>query len=165
MRDLLKIADILGESVVDGKGLRTVIFFQGCPRHCEGCHNEKLLPLEGGKSYTPEMLAKEIFSKMTPIHKGITFSGGDPLLQAEELLQVIKILRKEKPNLNIWTYTGYLFEEVQHYPVLKEIDVLVDGPFILSQRDISLPFRGSANQRIIDLTKTFATGVIQELRL
>ena len=111
------------------------------------------------------MLAKEIFSKMTPIHKGITFSGGDPLLQAEELLQVIKILRKEKPNLNIWTYTGYLFEEVQHYPVLKEIDVLVDGPFILSQRDISLPFRGSANQRIIDLPKTFATGVIQELRL
>ena len=162
---MLKIADILGESVVDGKGLRTVVFFQGCPRHCEGCHNVKLLPFEGGKSYTPEMLAEEIFAKMTPIHKGITFSGGDPLAQAEELLQVIKILRREKPNLNIWTYTGYLFEEVQSYPVLKEIDVLVDGPFILSQRDIGLPFRGSANQRIIDLPKTFATGAIQELML
>lgn len=165
MRDLLKIADILVESVVDGKGLRTVIFFQGCPHHCEGCHNAKLLPFEGGKSYTPEMLAREILAKMTPIHKGVTFSGGDPLAQSEELLQVIKILRKEKPNLNIWTYTGYLFEEVKSYPVLKEIDVLVDGPFILSKRDISLPFRGSANQRIIDLPKTFATGAVQELRL
>jgi len=162
---LLKVADILVESVVDGKGLRTVIFFQGCPRHCEGCHNSKLLPFEGGKSYTPEILAGEILAKMTPIHKGITFSGGDPLAQAEELLQVIKILRTEKPNLNIWTYTGYLFEEVKEFPVLKEIDVLVDGPFILSQRDISLPFRGSANQRIIDLPKTFATGAIQELSL
>jgi anaerobic ribonucleoside-triphosphate reductase activating protein len=165
VRDLLKIADILVESVVDGKGLRTVIFFQGCPDHCEGCHNAKLLPFEGGKSYTPEMLAREILAKMTPIHKGVTFSGGDPLAQSEELLQVIKILRKEKPNLNIWTYTGYLFEEVKSYPVLKEIDVLVDGPFILSKRDISLPFRGSANQRIIDLPKTFATGAVQELRL
>lgn len=165
MNALLKVADILGESVVDGKGLRTVIFLQGCPHHCEGCHNPNLLSFEGGKSYKPEILVREIFAKMTPIHRGITFSGGDPLAQAEDLLHVIKILRKEKPNLNIWTYTGYSFEEVKNYPVLKEIDVLVDGPFILSERDISLPFRGSRNQRIIDLPKTFMTGVIQEVCL
>lgn len=163
---MLQVANILEESVVDGKGLRTVVFLQGCPHRCAGCHNPKLWPSKGGKGYTPEALAATIIAKMSPIHRGVTFSGGEPLAQAEELLQVIKGLRKIKPELNIWVYTGYIFEEIKDYPVLQEINVLVDGPFILAKRDISLPFRGSGNQRIIDLPKTFAQGgLIQELSL
>lgn len=162
----MQVADILGESVVDGKGLRTVVFLQGCPHGCEGCHNPKLWSYDGGNAYTPEALASAIVNKMSPIHRGVTFSGGEPLAQAEGLLQVIKILRKIKPELNIWVYTGYVFEQISNYSVLKEIDVLVDGPFIIAQRDISLPFRGSKNQRIIDLHKTFASGgLIQKLNL
>ena len=160
---MLRVADILSESVVDGQGLRTVVFLQGCPRHCKGCHNAPLIPFEGGTPYTPEDLAKTILEKMSPIHRGVTFSGGDPLAQAEELTGVIKIMRKEKPDLNIWVYTGYLFEEVKEYPILKEINVLVDGPFILDKRDISLPFRGSDNQRIIDVPETLKKQEIQLL--
>ena len=162
---MLQVADILGESVVDGKGLRVVAFLQGCPHGCDGCHNPKLLPFEGGISYEPEALSKAILAQLTPIHRGVTFSGGDPLAQAEGLLQVIKALRLSKPDLNIWVYTGYLFEEVKEYPVLKEINVLVDGPFIMAQRDISLPFCGSGNQRIIDLPKTLVMGAVQKLIL
>ena len=162
---MLKVASILLESVVDGIGIRTVVFLQGCPRHCLGCHNEKLIPFDGGEEYTATELADEILRYLTPIHRGITFSGGEPLSQADDLMDVIYLLRKAKPDLNIWVYTGYLFEEVKEYPVLKEINVLVDGPFIMAQRDISLPFCGSGNQRIIDLPKTLATGAVQKLIL
>ena len=161
----LKVADVLAESVVDGTGIRTVVFFQGCPRHCPGCHNEPLLPFEGGTEYYAEDLAELILSKMTPIHRGVTFSGGDPLAQADGLLDLVYLLRKAKPDLNIWIYTGYLFEEVKDLPVIKAINVLVDGPFILEQRDISLPFRGSGNQRIIDIPATFKNNEIVELKL
>ena len=78
---ILKVADILRESIVDGKGMRAVVFFQGCPRHCRGCHNEQLLPFEGGRGYTPEALSAEILQLLTPLHRGVTFSGGDPLAQ------------------------------------------------------------------------------------
>lgn len=161
----LKVADVLAESVVDGTGIRTVVFFQGCPRHCPGCHNEPLIPFEGGTEYYPEDLAELIIGKMTPIHRGVTFSGGDPLAQADGLLDLVYLLRKAKPDLNIWIYTGYLFEEVKDLPVIKAINVLVDGPFILEQRDISLPFRGSGNQRIIDISATIKNNEIVELKL
>lgn len=157
---MLRVADVLSESVCDGLGLRSVVFMQGCPRHCKGCQNEALIPFEGGTPYTAEGLAARILSYLTPLHKGVTFSGGDPLAQAEELLPVVQMLRREKPEINIWFYTGYLFEEVKDYPIMKEIDVLVDGPFILAQRDISLAFRGSPNQRVIDVRKTLASGEV-----
>ena len=162
---MLKVADILSESVVDGKGLRTVVFLQGCPRHCKGCHNAPLIPFEGGKPYTPQALADAILAKLSPIHRGITFSGGDPLAQKDDLDKVVDLLREKKPDLNIWVYTGYLFEEVKDYSVVKKINVLVDGPFILEQRDISLPFKGSSNQRVIDIPKTYEQRAIALLEL
>ncbi|HIU63537.1 MAG TPA: anaerobic ribonucleoside-triphosphate reductase activating protein [Candidatus Avacidaminococcus intestinavium] len=156
MTKLIQVADILAESVVDGKGLRVVVFFQGCPRRCPGCHNEALLPFKGGKQYTPAALADQILKKVTPLHKGITFSGGDPLAQADGLLEVIQILKQKQSTLDYWVYTGYLYEDVSEYDVLHEIDVLVDGPFILAERDLTLPFRGSTNQRILDVPKSLA---------
>ena len=161
----LKVADILAESVVDGLGIRTVVFFQGCPRHCQGCHNATLIPFEGGTEYYPEELAEQIIAKMTPIHRGITFSGGDPLAQPDGLLDLVYLLRKAKPTLNIWLYTGYLFEEVKDLPVVKAVNVMVDGPFILEQRDISLPFKGSGNQRVIDIPATIQNNEVIELKL
>lgn len=162
---MLKVADILAESVADGIGIRTVVFFQGCPRHCEGCHNETLISFQGGQEYTAPELAEAILAKLTPLHRGITFSGGDPLAQANELIDLVYLLRKRLPNLNIWVYTGYVYEDVKHLPILQAIDVLVDGPFKQDLRDLSIPFRGSSNQRIIDMPKTLLKGKIVELVL
>ncbi|MEG6616449.1 anaerobic ribonucleoside-triphosphate reductase activating protein [Peptococcaceae bacterium 1198_IL3148] len=161
----VRVAGITKSSVVDGLGIRTVVFFQGCPRHCPGCHNEDTIPFAGGQEMTVSQLAAEINNSISPMTKGITFSGGDPLAQPEALVEVIEILRQQQPNLDIWVYTGYTFEEVQDNPVMKVIDVLVDGPFIQAQRDISLAFRGSTNQRLIDMPKTLAAGKLVLLQL
>ena len=155
---MVRLADIVAESVVDGSGIRVTAFFQGCPRACEGCHNPELQPREGGREISEKELAELLLKKITPLHRGITFSGGDPLLQAEALERVIQILKQRRPDLDIWVYTGYTFEQVKDWPVLKAIDVLVDGPFILAQRDLQLPFRGSANQRIIDVPESLRRG-------
>ncbi|MFZ5944123.1 MAG: anaerobic ribonucleoside-triphosphate reductase activating protein [Bacillota bacterium] len=153
---MIRYADILTDSIVDGPGIRVVTFLQGCPRVCPGCHNQELLDPYGGKEIEERDLAKEILRKVSPRHNGITFSGGDPLLQHENLLKVITYLKKRRPELNIWLYTGYLFEEVKDLPILQLVDVLVDGPYIEAQKDISLFFKGSLNQRIIDLAGSFA---------
>ena len=162
---MLKVAAVLEESIVDGPGIRSVIFFQGCPRHCEGCHNPDLLLFEGGTAYTPRQLADEVFARLTPLHRGITLSGGDPLAQAEEIVDFLEIVRRERPQLTVWCYTGYLYDEVKEQPVLQLIDVLVDGPFILAQRNLDLPFRGSDNQRLIDLPATRRSGSVVEVNL
>lgn len=94
---MLRVAGILNESIVDGPGIRAVVFFQGCPRHCEGCHNPSTLPFKGGTEYTPEDLAQDVIKRLTPLHRGITLSGGDPLAQADgvlEFLQAIKNLSR-----------------------------------------------------------------------
>lgn len=162
---MLKVASIIPESVVDGPGIRTVVFLQGCPRHCEGCHNEPLLPFTGGTEYSASDLADEILRYLTPIHRGITFSGGDPLAQTDGLMDLIYLLRKAKPELNIWTYTGYTYEEVADWPIVSTFNVLVDGPYLKKQRNLFLPFRGSENQRIIDIPATRAQGKIVLLEL
>ena len=162
---MLQVAALLEESIVDGPGIRTVIFLQGCPRHCEGCHNPNLLPFTGGMEYTARQLADEVFAKITPLHRGITLSGGDPLAQPEAVLEFLRIVRSEKPKLTVWCYTGYCYDEVKDYPLLAEIDVLVDGPFILAQRNLDLPFRGSDNQRLIDVPETRAAGSVVEVNL
>ena len=159
---MIKIANILSESVVDGLGIRVVVFFQGCPRHCQGCHNTKLIPFDGGTEYTASELAEIILKCLTPVHRGVTFSGGEPLSQEDGLMDVIYLLRKEKPDLNIWVYTGYIFEEIAQRPIVRSFNVLVDGPFIKKNRNISLPFRGSENQRIIDVEATLAQDKIVE---
>ncbi|MDU2066513.1 MAG: anaerobic ribonucleoside-triphosphate reductase activating protein [Sporomusaceae bacterium] len=161
---MIRFADIIGESVVDGLGIRVVAFLQGCPRHCFGCHNEALLSPEGGKNMTEEALAELILAKLSPIHRGITFSGGDPLWQADALEKVISLVKAKKPNIDIWLYTGYVYEEVAELPLMKQIDVLIDGPFEMAQKSLLLPFRGSANQRVIDMRQTRVHGSVVEFR-
>lgn len=161
---MLKVAAILEESIVDGPGIRSVIFFQGCPRHCEGCHNPDLLPFEGGKDYSPRSWPRKFF-KADAAASRYYFKRRVPLAQADDILEFLKLIRSENPKLTVWCYTGYRYDEVKDYPVLQEIDVLVDGPFILAQRNLDLPFRGSDNQRLIDLTATRKSGSVVEVNL
>ena len=148
----IRIAGLVEESFVDGDGIRFAIFMQGCQRHCEGCHNPETHALDGGRLVD----TKEIISaiKKNPLLDGITLTGGEPLLQicaANELARAAKNL-----GLSVWCYTGYTFENLppNSNALLENIDVLIDGEFIESLRDLELQFRGSHNQRIIDVKKT-----------
>ncbi len=151
----LRVFGIVEESVVDGDGLRFVLFLQGCKRACPGCHNKASWDLNGGKL----MEIGEILEKIdNPILSGVTFSGGEPFLQAENLIILAKKI-KEK-NLNIWCYTGNVYEEIinrndkYEIELLNHVDILVDGDFREDLMDLTLKFRGSGNQRIIDMNKT-----------
>lgn len=156
----VRLADIIDESIVDGPGTRIVVFVQGCIRDCKGCHNPELQLIDGGIEVTEERLVLLILNCLTPLHRGVTFTGGDPLIQPISLLEVIKKLKRRAPHLNVWVYTGYSYETVHHLQVMEYIDVLVDGPFIQSLRDISLKFRGSSNQRLIDVQRTREAGEV-----
>ena len=157
-------ADLQSDSIVDGPGLRTVIWTQGCPHHCKGCQNPQTWDFEGG-GLVPIKDVLEAINELE-CQTGITFSGGDPMAQPEACNEIAKYC-KEK-GYNIWVYTGYTYEELMKLsktkPIYKKflsnIDVLVDGRFVLAERDLSLLFRGSRNQRLIDVQKTLATGEI-----
>ncbi|QWU46164.1 MULTISPECIES: anaerobic ribonucleoside-triphosphate reductase activating protein [Bacillus] len=148
----MKVMNIIHDSVVDGEGLRTVVFFAGCPHRCFGCHNSKSWNICNGTEMTVEEIVKEIESNSLT---DVTFSGGDPFLQAAEVKKVAKSVKDLKKNL--WMYTGYTLEEIQSsrnndmIELLHYGDVLVDGRFELDKKDLTLPFRGSSNQRIIRL--------------
>ena len=150
----LRISGFVRESVVDGPGFRLVIFTQGCPRHCPGCHNPDLIPAEGGQDASIQEVLNIINENVTPLTRGITISGGDPLMQAAPLAEFLQQVRTKYPKFDVWVYTGYTFEEIKDLPVLKYIDVLVDGAYDQDKRDLSLAFRGSANQRIIDVPRS-----------
>lgn len=159
---MLRVIDISEGTSVDGPGLRTSIYFAGCNHHCEGCHNPQSWNPKAGREVSIEELLKVIdFNDFN-----VTFSGGDPLFQAEEVTELARRIKSEL-NKNIWCYTGYLWEDIvddeRFLPLLKTIDVLVDSPFILSQRDIELRFRGSSNQRIIDVQKSLKNHSIEIL--
>ena len=147
----IRIAGIVPESIVDGDGIRYAIFMQGCQRHCEGCQNPATHALDGGKIIdTAEIIAA---IKRNPLLAGITLTGGEPLLQIPAATEIAKATKNL--GLNVWCYTGFVFEEIPAaaQELLNYVDVLVDGPFILSQRDLELDFRGSRNQRIINLNE------------
>lgn len=157
----LRIAGTVNDSIVDGPGIRFTIFTQGCPHHCEGCHNPQTHDFSGGNVVdTDELLAK---IKGNPLLDGVTFSGGEPFCQAEALAALgeqIKAL-----GLNIVTYTGYTFEKLYSDrenngwgKLLAVTDHLIDGPFIQAQRDWNIKFRGSSNQRYIDCQKSLEAG-------
>lgn len=148
----IRIAGLVPESFVDGDGIRFAIFMQGCKRHCAGCHNPETHALDGGRLVDTKEIIAAI--KKNPLLDGITLTGGEPLLQicaANELARAAKNL-----GLNVWCYTGYTFENLppNAETLLENIDVLIDGEFIESLRDLELQFRGSHNQRIIDIKKT-----------
>ena len=156
---LLRLASKLQkDSIVDGEGIRAVVWTQGCPHHCPSCHNPETWDYQGGFSCDVEDLKKEINTLDDEV--GVTFSGGDPFEQAEACCEVAKYVHSI--GLNVWCYTGYTYEQllkkcendasVKNF--LNEIDILVDGPFVLKLKSYEIKFRGSKNQRIIDVKKS-----------
>lgn len=157
----MRLAGIIPESVVDGPGVRFVIFAQGCPHGCRECHNPETWDPEGGQEITARELLKKLKKKLKQI-RGITFSGGEPFLQAPEMAYIAR--EAKNWGLDVVTYTGYLYEELLtlDLPGSKELlehtDILIDGPYMAELKDISLAFRGSSNQRILDLAATRLQG-------
>lgn len=158
----LRIAGTIQDSIVDGPGIRYVIFTQGCPHHCKGCHNPQTHDFSGGRVADLQKIREEI--EKNPLLGGVTFSGGEPFSQAEALLPMAEWL-KEK-GIHLMIYTGYLLEDLEKLKdpfvsrLLELADLLVDGPFILEKRKLTLCYRGSENQRIIDMNRTRTTGRI-----
>ena len=163
----IRIAGMVDDSVVDGEGIRLTIFTQGCQHHCKGCQNPETHDILGGYlASTEDILAKALAN---PLLTGLTFSGGEPFLHATPLTRLARAAHAH--GLDVWCYTGFTLEELESRkesnptfaPLLKEIDVLVDGRFIESERDLTLTFRGSSNQRIIDLKEYRLTKKIKLL--
>jgi len=160
-----KIVGINFESIVDGEGVRVVIFFSGCNHHCNGCHNPASHDFSAGRNFDEELQYQIIeYIKETPFTAGVTLSGGDPMYSASDIIPFIHRLRREVPDATVWVYSGFTYEELREEAVMSELldmcDVLVDGPVMLAQRDITLSYRGSGNQRIIDIQKSRADGSI-----
>lgn len=149
----LRIAGIVDDSIVDGEGVRLTVFTQGCPHHCHGCHNPQTWNLTGGHEIDTEEIVQKL--KENPLLSGITFSGGEPFLQPAPLAEIARAAHKL--GLDVWSYTGFTLEELEKrtdvQQLLNEVDVLVDGPYVEALRDLTLRFRGSSNQRIIDLNE------------
>ena len=164
MSDTIRLYGLVTDSIVDGPGFRTAIFVQGCPYHCEGCHNPDSQPFEGGTVWTLDDVEKKFANN--PLLSGITLSGGEPAEQAAPCAELAR--RAHQKGLNVWTYTGSTLEKLNERAkddpalaqLLQETDVLVDGPFILAQRSLELDFCGSKNQRLIDMNETRRQGKI-----
>jgi anaerobic ribonucleoside-triphosphate reductase activating protein len=161
----MRVAGVVTESVVDGPGVRFVVFAQGCPHACPECHNPDTWDREGGHEATVRDIIKQIRKAPASV-KGVTLSGGEPFEQAAEMADLAA--RVHAMGMDIVTYTGYLYERLvqkgQNEPdiarLLNETDILIDGPFIKAEKDIGLRFRGSANQRLIDMKKTRQQGQV-----
>jgi len=143
---------------VDGEGIRYVIFTQGCPHHCPGCHNPQTHSFEAGKLVSLDELIADI-SKRKDYLDGITLSGGEPFCQSDQCCIIAE--KAHEMGLTVWCYTGFLFEEVygRRDKLLEQIDILVDGPFIQTEKSLDLEFRGSRNQRVIDVPASLKEGV------
>lgn len=152
--DTLRIIDIIEGTAVDGPGLRTSIYFAGCSHHCPGCHNMHTWDFDSGRDFSVAELAEII----DEAEFNVTFSGGDPLLQHNTQALIELARRIKNTGKTLWCYTGFRYEQIEEMPRLKPllecIDVLVDGPFEQNKRDTELLFRGSSNQRLIDMHAT-----------
>lgn len=165
----IRIAGTVQDSIVDGPGLRYVIFTQGCPHRCEGCHNPETHDFSGGKLTDTDKLFEECTEN--PLTKGVTFSGGEPFCQAEALYELGK--RFKERGYHLMSYSGWTFEELlkkaetEEYVgrLLSILDMLVDGRFELKNRSLMLTYRGSTNQRIIDVQKSLAENMAIEVEI
>lgn len=148
---MLSIIDIIEDTTVDGPGFRTAIYAAGCPNQCPGCHNPESWNIEKGQQVSTEEILDKV---LADDFANVTFSGGDPMFQPEGFTKLAQAI-KEKSRKNIWCYTGYSFENILKNPrqvqLLQHIDVLVDGKYLQDLRDEDLLFRGSSNQRLIDV--------------
>ena len=162
----IRLADkkILTDSIVDGEGLRAVIWTQGCSHNCKGCHNPETHSFKKGFLVEIEDIKNEI--KKLDFQDGITLSGGDPFFQSKESLEIAKFAKEQ--GLNVWAYTGFLFEDLLKLEdakkLLSYIDVLVDGKFELEKKSFNIKFRGSTNQRIINVPKSLKDGKTRTIK-
>ena len=163
----IRIAGTVGDSIVDGPGLRLTVFTQGCPHRCPGCHNpETHDPAGGHDADTGEILAA---LARNPLASGVTLSGGEPFCQPQPLAELARLVHSL--GKDVTAYSGWTYEQLveQHDPavddLLAQVDVLIDGPFLLEQRNLELTFRGSENQRLIDMNKTRQQGRVVLLEL
>ena len=156
---MLDLAGIVNDSIVDGPGIRMTVFAQGCPHHCQGCHNPETWQFGCGTPMEEERIADIVGTN--PLCRGVTFSGGEPFAQAEGFTKLAKLLKSR--GYEVASYSGYTFEELPkgteaQQELLKSIDVLIDGRLALGQRSLEIAFRGSKNQRIIDVHKSLTAG-------
>lgn len=159
---MTRIAGIINNSVVDGPGLRTAIFFSGCRRHCKGCHNPETQDFNYGKEYTEDDIDKILTLARNVGDSGITLTGGHPL-EPENYEFAYEMVKKAKEyNLDVWLYTGYVFEQIpiMYMDLISLCDVVVDGPFVENLKSNDCLYRGSINQRLINIKETFDRGEI-----
>ena len=156
---MLDLSGIVNDSFVDGPGIRATIFSQGCPHHCEGCHNPETWEFGCGTKIPVEDILEII--RTNPLCRGVTFSGGEPFAQAEGFAKLGKLLKAA--GYEVASYSGYTFEQLlagtpAQRKLLETIDILIDGPYLQEQRSLELNFRGSKNQRILDVPASLAAG-------
>ncbi len=162
----IRLADdnLLTDSIVDGEGLRAVLWTQGCSHNCKGCHNPETHDFNKGVLVEVDEV-KQLIKDLT-LQDGITFSGGDPFFQPEPCIEIAKFAKEE--GLNVWAYTGFLFEDLIKNEKMREflnyIDVLVDGKFELENKSLNLKFRGSTNQRIINVPRSLKMGKVSQIK-
>lgn len=159
------IADYKPFNFVDGEGVRCSLYVSGCMFHCVGCYNQATWSFRYGTPYTQELEERIMEDLAQPYVQGLTLLGGEPFLNTTFLLPLLKRIRKELPDKDIWSWTGYTWEEMMletedKLEMLDLLDILVDGRFELSKKNLMLQFRGSSNQRIIDVPKSRATGKV-----
>lgn len=157
----IRMYGTVDDSIVDGPGLRFSVFVQGCSHHCPGCHNPESQPADGGYASTVEDICAQIESSRSAM--GVTLTGGEPFEQPEACLEIAR--RCKARGLSVWIYSGYTYEQIDAgrcgsagIELLRVCDVLVDGPFVMAKKSLGLMWKGSANQRVIDLAKTAACG-------
>lgn len=154
---MLDLSGIVSDSIVDGPGIRTTVFCQGCPHHCPGCHNPETWDFGCGTPMDAQTILEIVRSN--PLCRGVTFSGGEPFAQAEGFAELGRLLKTH--GYEVAAYSGYIFEELlggspAQRELLETIDILIDGPFLLEQRSLELSFRGSRNQRILSVPASLA---------
>ena len=162
---MLKLAGLVDDSIVDGPGFRLTVFCQGCHHHCEGCHNPDTWEFGGGNEMQEQQILE--VAQANPLVKGVTFSGGEPFEQATGFTKLAKLLKKD--GYEVASYSGYTFEQLmngteEQKELMENIDVLIDGPFVLGLRNLSLIYRGSSNQRILDAKESIMQGKAVEVK-
>ena len=156
----IRIAGTVDDSIVDGPGFRYTVFTQGCSHHCPGCHNPETHDFAGGRTVDTDAIVAQM--RANPLLDGLTLSGGDPMEQPAPCAELAR--QAHALGLNVWCYTGYEYEQLLEREdaraLLDDVDVLVDGPFLLGERSLELRFRGSRNQRVIDMRATRERGEV-----
>ena len=153
------LAGIVGDSIVDGPGIRTTVFAQGCPHRCPGCHNPETWEFGCGTQVPAEAVLETV--RANPLCRGVTFSGGEPFAQAAEFAALARLLKEH--GCEVASYSGYTFEELcsgteEQRELLNAIDILIDGPFVQAEKSLELNFRGSRNQRILNVPASLKEG-------